>query len=223
MAMDLISHDQNEKSLNEGSTCYTLVTQETEPKIEMQISRHIKLILEKFFEVLSKYLPGELPLIRDIQYAIDLVSGATLSNLPITRWTQSSTQSYNDKYKSYLTKDSSKKVWAHVQFPHFWHQRKMTHGVCVWIVAQLTKSLSSIVFPFPILMICWIWCRVSQYFSRLILRVGTTKLEFGQGMNGKLCLRPRMSYINGWLCPLDSPMLLAPSWEYDSNVLTIYR
>jgi len=25
MAMDLISHDQNEKSLNEGSTCYTLV------------------------------------------------------------------------------------------------------------------------------------------------------------------------------------------------------
>jgi len=46
MVMNLISHDQIEKSLNEGSTCYTLVARETEPKIEVQIPGHNKSILE---------------------------------------------------------------------------------------------------------------------------------------------------------------------------------
>jgi len=47
----------------------------------LQISEHIKPILEEFFEVLPKDLPGELPPMRDIQYAIDLILEATLSNL----------------------------------------------------------------------------------------------------------------------------------------------
>jgi len=37
MIINLISHDQIEKSLNEGSTCYALVAREAEPKIEVQI------------------------------------------------------------------------------------------------------------------------------------------------------------------------------------------
>jgi len=34
MVMNLISHDQVEKSLNEGSTCYPLVAREAEPETE---------------------------------------------------------------------------------------------------------------------------------------------------------------------------------------------
>jgi len=64
--MTLISHDQIEKSLNEDTTCYALMAREAEPKIEVQISGHIKPILEEFFEVLSKDLPGELLLMWDI-------------------------------------------------------------------------------------------------------------------------------------------------------------
>jgi len=81
MVMNLISHDQIEKSLNEGSTCYALVAREAEPETEMQISGHIKSILEEFFGILPKDLPGELPPMRDIQHVIDLVSRATLPNL----------------------------------------------------------------------------------------------------------------------------------------------
>ena len=53
MIMNLISCDQVEKSLHEGSTCYVLVTRETNRKIKMQILDHIKPILEEFSEILT--------------------------------------------------------------------------------------------------------------------------------------------------------------------------
>ena len=51
--MNLISHDQIKKSLHKGSTYYALVAQETDQKIEVQILKHIKSILEEFSEILS--------------------------------------------------------------------------------------------------------------------------------------------------------------------------
>ena len=60
MVMNLISYDQIEKSLNDGSTYYALVAREVEQKIEVQIPRHIKSILEDFSEILLQDLPGEL-------------------------------------------------------------------------------------------------------------------------------------------------------------------
>jgi len=110
-----------------------------------------------------------------------------------------------------------KKNWAHEQFPHFWRQRMMAHGACVWIVVQSTKSLSSIIFPFLVLMICWIWCQVPQYSPKLTLRVSTIKLEFAQRISEKAHLKLKMSYMNGWLCRLDYPMLLALSSELSLN------
>ena len=79
--MNLISYGQIERRMNEDSTCYALVAWEAEPETEVQISGHIKPILEKISEVFSKDLPSELPPMRDIQHAIHLVSGAILSNL----------------------------------------------------------------------------------------------------------------------------------------------
>ena len=48
MMMNLISHYQVEKSLNEGLTCYALVARKVEPKTESQIPTHIRPILEEF-------------------------------------------------------------------------------------------------------------------------------------------------------------------------------
>jgi len=80
--MNLISHDQIEKSLHEGSTCYALVAREADRNSEEHILEHIKTILEEFSEALPQDIPGQLPPLRDIQHAIDLVPGATLPNLP---------------------------------------------------------------------------------------------------------------------------------------------
>ena len=54
-------------------------------------------------------------------------------------------------------------------------------------------------------------------FSKIVLRVGITKLEFGQGMNKKLPLRSNVGFMNSCLCHSDCPMLLAPSWEWWLN------
>ena len=82
MVMSLISHDQIEKSINKRFTCYVLVAREAEPNIEMPIPEHITPILKEFSKILSKDLPCELPPMKDIQHAIDLVPRAILSNLP---------------------------------------------------------------------------------------------------------------------------------------------
>ena len=58
MKMNLISHDQIEKSLHEGSACYALVV---DRKIEVQTPQHIKPILKEFSEILPQDLSGELP------------------------------------------------------------------------------------------------------------------------------------------------------------------
>ena len=97
MILNLISHDQIEKSLHEGSTCYALVAWEADRKIEVQIPGHIRAILEEFSEILPQNLSGELPPIWEIQHVIDLVPGVTLPNLPTTEWTQLNMRSYNGK------------------------------------------------------------------------------------------------------------------------------
>jgi len=48
MEMNLISHDQIENSLHEGSTCYALVAREADRNIEEQIPEYIKPILGEF-------------------------------------------------------------------------------------------------------------------------------------------------------------------------------
>jgi len=95
--MSLISHDQIEKSLNERFTYYALVARKAEPKIEVLVPEHIKSILKEFSKILPKDLLGELPPMRDIQHAIDLVSGATLSNLSPYKMNPAEHAEYNNR------------------------------------------------------------------------------------------------------------------------------
>ena len=54
MVMNLISHDQIEKSLHEGSTCYVLVALEADRKIEVQIPEHINQSCKSFLKFSHK-------------------------------------------------------------------------------------------------------------------------------------------------------------------------
>ena len=80
MIINLISHDQIEKSLNEGSTCYALVSREAERKIEVQIPDTLNQSWKSFLK--SSYKICQVSCLPYETFNLLLtVSGATLSNL----------------------------------------------------------------------------------------------------------------------------------------------
>ena len=105
MVRNLISHDQIEKSLDEGSTYYALMAREADRKIKVQILEHIKPILKEFSKILPKDLSCELPSMRDIQHAIDLVQEQLCQTCPHYRMNTT-----EHAELQYLTRGSSKKV-----------------------------------------------------------------------------------------------------------------
>ncbi|XP_042521337.1 uncharacterized protein LOC122094805 [Macadamia integrifolia] len=62
-----------------------LVTKAAEPVIEVKHSPQIKQLLADFSDLVLEELLDKLPPMRDIQYAIDLVSGSVLPNVPTYR------------------------------------------------------------------------------------------------------------------------------------------
>ena len=87
--MNLISPKELERAINQDSIIFALVVKETALDNFEEPRKEVRSVLQEFQDVFLKELPNQLPLMCDIQHAIDLVSGGALLNLPHYRMSPS--------------------------------------------------------------------------------------------------------------------------------------
>ncbi|XP_020250396.1 uncharacterized protein LOC109827789, partial [Asparagus officinalis] len=80
--VNLIGAKEIDRELSNGAPIFALAAREAPKDIANTAPPEITPVLEEFSDVFPEDLPDQLPPMRDIQHAIDLVPGATLPNLP---------------------------------------------------------------------------------------------------------------------------------------------
>ena len=81
-ASEFQAEERTSKGSKEDPTVYAVVSTEISKEPIASIPREMELVFREFQDVFPKELPNELPPMRDIQHAIDLVPRATLPNMP---------------------------------------------------------------------------------------------------------------------------------------------
>ncbi|XP_043697384.1 uncharacterized protein LOC122648198 [Telopea speciosissima] len=93
-----------EQTSHDTGLVLALVTKEVAAPTKEKFTQPIKDLLQDFSDVVPKELPNELPPLRDIQLAIDLVPGAMLPNLPAYRMSPSKHEELNKQVGELLKK-----------------------------------------------------------------------------------------------------------------------
>ena len=79
--VNLISATELDQELKNGAPFMILTVREVVKTLDSTIPSEVILVIEEFNNVFPKDLPNRLPPMHNIQHAIDLVLGSSLSNL----------------------------------------------------------------------------------------------------------------------------------------------
>ena len=96
-------------------------------------------LLKEFADIVPEELPSELPPLRDIQHAIDLVPDSQLPNLPHYRLNPTEREELNRQVQELLSKGFVRHSMSLVPSQPFLPLRRMVLGGCVSIVELSIK------------------------------------------------------------------------------------
>ena len=97
-------------------------------------------VIEEFSDVFPEDLPNKLLPMRDIQHAIDLVPGSSLTNLPHYLMNPTEHAELKTQVNELVDKGLIRESMSPCAVPTLLTLKKMDHGVYTWIVDRLTRS-----------------------------------------------------------------------------------
>ena len=139
-----------------GVVFVVIAQQVREPTVgcDVGIPLEVSTLLSEFSDVAPGDLPNELPPLRSIQHAIDLVSGSQLPNIPAYRNNPNEHAELKKHVKKLLSKGFIRESLSLVLFQLCLRLKLMVLGTYVLIVMSLTRLQSSIDSQFLNLTIC---------------------------------------------------------------------
>ena len=127
-----------------------------EVALSIEVPEKMQLMLEKFKRVVHDKLPEGLPSIRDIQLHIDLILGASLSNLPHYQMNPKESEVLREKVEELIQKGRMRESMSSCVVTTLLMPKKGRSCTCAWTARTSKRSLSNIDFRYFTMMICWI-------------------------------------------------------------------
>ena len=122
-----------------GAPFVILATKKVTKESNTLIPPEITPVIAKFADVFHEDFSDKLPLMSDIQHPIDLISGASLSNLPHYRMNPTEHVELKRQVDKVLINGFIQDSMSPCAVLVLLTPKKMKLGVCAWIVVPLTR------------------------------------------------------------------------------------